>query len=100
MNNDSKPGALSSTEGLGPLPKPVHYWQEDVPVRFGPLLHPLYSAQQTLEYGARERAAERERIRAALLAMHERDKHRHNYWAFAANELCGPNVRGETEPAA
>lgn len=37
-------------------------------------------------------AAERERFRAALLAMHERDKHRHNYWAFAANELCGPNA--------
>lgn len=42
-----------------------------------------HSADQMRAYALAERA----RIRDALLAMHERDKHRHNYWAFAVHEL-------------
>ena len=35
-------------------------------------------------------AAERERIKAALMAMHERSKQSHNYYACAAVEIFGP----------
>jgi hypothetical protein len=35
------------------------------------------------------RADERERIRARLMEMHERDKERHNYWHVAVVELFG-----------
>jgi hypothetical protein len=28
------------------LPKPVHFWRTDVPVRAGPLLSPLFNAEQ------------------------------------------------------
>ena len=38
---------------------------------------------------ARAGELEREKLRAALLAMHERDKDRHNYWKCAAVELFG-----------
>lgn len=34
-------------------------------------------------------AAERERIKSTLLAWHERDKDRHNYWLCAVVELFG-----------
>ena len=37
-------------------------------------------------------AAERERIRNALLKMHEFVKQSHNYYACATVELFGPNV--------
>ena len=32
---------------------------------------------------------ERERVRALMMEMHERDKHRHNYWRCAVVELFG-----------
>jgi len=38
---------------------------------------------------ARAGEIEREKIRAALLAMHEEHKHRHNYYACAVVELFG-----------
>ena len=39
---------------------------------------------------AREQeAAERDRLRAKLLEMHERDKDRHNYWKCAVVDLFG-----------
>ena len=46
---------------------------------------PLYD-EPTLDAAV---SAEREGIKDALLAMHERDKGQHNYWAFAARELFG-----------
>ncbi len=41
-------------------------------------------------YAAAAVEAERERIRAAMLARHEQDKRVHNYWAFGAREFLGP----------
>jgi hypothetical protein len=38
---------------------------------------------------ARAGEIEREKIKAALLAMHEAHKHRHNYYACAVVELFG-----------
>ena len=41
------------------------------------------------EYATKAVAEERERIKAALLAMHERSKQSHNYYACAAVEIFG-----------
>lgn len=41
------------------------------------------------DFGRACMVAERERIRSKLLEMHERDKHRHNYWHCAVVELFG-----------
>ncbi len=49
-------------------------------------------------YAAEQVAAERERLRATLMEMHERDKHRHNYWACLAVELFGPHQTEALQP--
>ena len=55
---------------------------------YGPL-QPLYDEQTLLNACARAGEVEREKIKAQLLAWHERDKHRHNYWHCAVVELFG-----------
>ena len=50
---------------------------------------PLYSGQAVWNVCASAGVVERMAIRAKLLEMHERDKHRHNYWHCAVVELFG-----------
>ncbi len=54
---------------------------------------PLYDQagmQAATEVGVRlGTVTERERVRALMMEMHERDKHRHNYWRCAVVELFG-----------
>ena len=45
-------------------------------------------------------AAERERIRAAILQMHEFSAMNHNYYAHAALVVCGPVVDGKPATSA
>jgi hypothetical protein len=45
--------------------------------------------QEAWYVAARAAEVERERIRARLMEMHERDKERHNYWHVAVVELFG-----------
>ena len=42
---------------LPPLPTPVHHWRTDVPGRSGPLLSPLFTADQMHAYAAAARLA-------------------------------------------
>jgi len=55
---------------------------------YGPL-EPLYDGQTLWNACALAGEVEREKLRAKLLEMHERDKLRHNYWKCAAVELFG-----------
>ena len=51
-----------------------------------------FFAEQMVAYGEACAAAERERIKDALLEMHRKANCRHNYFACAVVELFGPNV--------
>lgn len=50
---------------------------------------PLYHGETLWNACARAGEVEREKIKARLLEMHERDKSRHNYWKCAVVELFG-----------
>ena len=52
-------------------------------------LEPLYDGQTLWNACARAGEVERDKLRAKLLEMHERDKYRHNFWQCAVVELFG-----------
>jgi hypothetical protein len=82
----TEPLALKSNEGLGSLPEDALRQQAFV------ILSRLQSGTEDvvrLDAALAAVTAERERIGAALLKMHERDGHRHNYWLCAWRELYG-----------
>lgn len=55
---------------------------------YGPL-QPLFDGAELRIVVARAAEVERIKLRALLMEMHERDKHKHNYWACAAVEIFG-----------
>jgi hypothetical protein len=70
---------------LPPLPEPAHH------VRVGDCRYVgAWSKKQVHTYGKACAAAERDRIRLALCAMHADAAGRHNYYLCAAVELFGP----------
>lgn len=99
------------TDTLPPLPEPLAwhcYWRGDNDSASWDQWHdasdpmpekwdseapdevtPYYTADELREYGARCSAAERERLRAALMEMHVAAKGQHNYFQCAAVELFG-----------
>ena len=105
------------TEGLGPnaeMPAPYDYCYEwDGPYgtrKFSAARHngmeptrsvPLFTETQMRAYAAQQVAAERERIRVALMDMHSKCSD-HNYYHCAAVQLFGPgpNARGNAPDTA
>lgn len=97
MNTEATPGALGSTEVLGPWgwhardggaaypAATVDTWPAHNKKRF---IEPVYSHAALMTAVHLAVAAERERIRAALLEMHARTD-AHNYYKCAAVELFG-----------
>lgn len=95
MTDQATPAKVRLTDGLGPLvdAEMAAYYEGEYGDHSTARARLLDFARVVIAaecVAAREAvAAERERIRATLLEWHERDKHRHNYWAFVARELFG-----------
>ncbi len=116
MTDDATPAKVRLTDGLGPLPAHSYEWLHCGKLEatlytadqmrayaaaavaaererwIGGVRVQIPTETMEAEFTAQRRIGvnrERERIKTALLAMHERDKDRHNYWAFAARELFG-----------
>jgi hypothetical protein len=86
MTAELKPAAWIDRSGH---PKHLNHLQGVAERKlYGPL-EPLYDGQALWNACACAGEVEREKIKAALLAMHEAHKHRHNYYACAVVELFG-----------
>ncbi len=63
---------------------------------YGPL-QPLFDGAELWRAVARAAEVERIKFRALLMERHERDKHKHNYWACAAVEIFGSHEATQAE---
>ena len=82
-----RPRALIDASGH---PRHLSYEQSTQERRlYGPL-EPLFDGQDLWNACAAAGEIERDKVRARLLEMHERDKGRHNLWHCAVVEVFGP----------